>query len=314
MAFYSEFTNLTTGLALTSMSEFASAVVGTQFERNTGDVYEKAADGTLFKVVQTFYNKSQATSRFVDATGDTMSGSLLAATDNTYNIGSSSKKFAGVYANYFSGVSEYTNNVQFGGVTYVPSTSATPNTLALRDASGNVTANTFNGNATSATNASNISYNSITYTPRTSATNNSTALRDSSGNLYANTFYGTATSAQYADLAEKYLADTEYEVGTVVEVGGDAEITEFNGGSLAGVISGQPGFQLNGQAGEGYQFVALKGKVPVFCEGEVTKGQYCIAVNGGKVKGVDKAQAGEHLDIVGVALENSNNGTVMVKV
>jgi len=35
------------------------------------------------------------------------------------------------------------------------------------------------------------------------------------------TIYGTATSAKYADLAEKYLADDEYETGTVMCVGGE---------------------------------------------------------------------------------------------
>jgi hypothetical protein len=314
MAFYSEFKNLTTGLTLNSMSEFASIAVGTQLEKASGEVYEKASDGTLFKVVQNFYNKSQANSLFVNATGDTMSGSLLAATNLAYDIGSTSNKFNNVYGNYFSGTSEFANNVTLGGTTYQPSTSAVANTLALRDANADITATNFRGLATNATNAYNIYYNSITYVPRTSATNNSVALRNSSGNLYANTFYGTATSAQYADLAEKYLSDAEYDVGTVVEIGGDAEITEYNGGALAGVISGQPGFQLNSES-DG-QFVALKGKVPVFCEGDITKGQYCVAINGGKVKGYNKSDIieSQHFDIVGVALEDSKDGQVVVKV
>lgn len=131
--------------------------------------------------------------------------------------------------------------------------------------------------------------------------------------MYAITFDGTATAAQYADLAEKYLSDKEYPVGTVMEIGGEKEITIFNGGPLAGVISGKPGFMLNKDS-EG-QFVALKGKVPVFCEGEVKKGQYCIAINGGKIKGVDKkSDSFNEIDIVGIALEDSKDGEVMVKV
>ena len=38
-----------------------------------------------------------------------------------------------------------------------------------------------------------------------------------------NTIFARATSAQYADLAELYLADAEYPIGTVLMVGGDAE-------------------------------------------------------------------------------------------
>ena len=39
------------------------------------------------------------------------------------------------------------------------------------------------------------------------------------------TIYGTATSAQYADLAENYPADNDYDVGTVLVFGGEQELT-----------------------------------------------------------------------------------------
>ena len=39
-------------------------------------------------------------------------------------------------------------------------------------------------------------------------------------------FRGIATSAEYADLAERYEADAEYEAGTVVKMGGEKEITQ----------------------------------------------------------------------------------------
>lgn len=133
-------------------------------------------------------------------------------------------------------------------------------------------------------------------------------------NVYAQTFYGNATSANYADLAEKYLTDKEYPVGTVLEIGGEQEATLFNGGALAGVVSGEPGMMLNSES-EG-QYVALKGKVPVFCKGVIKKGQYCVALDAGKVIGVNKGDLleGEKLNIVGVALEDSKDGQVMVKV
>ena len=51
-------------------------------------------------------------------------------------------------------------------------------------------------------------------------------LRNSSGDIYAQVFHGIATQAQYADLAEKYTADKEYEPGTVLVFGGEAEVTE----------------------------------------------------------------------------------------
>ena len=39
-------------------------------------------------------------------------------------------------------------------------------------------------------------------------------------------FRGLATSAEYADLAERYAADAEYDKGTVVRIGGTHEITQ----------------------------------------------------------------------------------------
>ena len=55
-----------------------------------------------------------------------------------------------------------------------------------------------------------------------------------------NTVHAKATSAQYADLAEIYESDSEYEVGTVVIFGGEKEITVSSMGAdprVAGVIS-----------------------------------------------------------------------------
>lgn len=127
------------------------------------------------------------------------------------------------------------------------------------------------------------------------------------------TIYGTATAATYADLAEKYLTDKEYGVGTVLEFGGEKELTLYNGGTLAGVISENPGFILNEESTG--QLVALKGKTPVQCIGTIKRGQYCIATDG-KVKGVDKKDMTFELtlDLVGIALEDSKNNRVMVKI
>jgi hypothetical protein len=64
-----------------------------------------------------------------------------------------------------------------------------------------------------------------------------------SSTTYFNTVFAKATSAQYADLAENYLADTNYAPGTVVVFGGAAEITvtaEFSDERVAGVISTNP--------------------------------------------------------------------------
>jgi hypothetical protein len=123
-----------------------------------------------------------------------------------------------------------------------------------------------------------------------------------SSGAWFNTFYGKSTQAQYADLAEKYLADADYEIGTVVAVGGSAEVTASTWGDLAiGVVSEDPAYMMNAGL-EGGTYIALKGRVPVRVIGAVTKGQRLVASNNGcAVAAVPHAS-----DVFGVALESSN--------
>jgi hypothetical protein len=121
--------------------------------------------------------------------------------------------------------------------------------------------------------------------------------------LYFNTVFAKATSAQYADLAEKYLADQIYDVGTVLAVGGDAEVTACRIGDRAiGAVSENPAFKMNDGLENG-TFVALKGRVPVKVIGTVRKGQRLVAHNNGcAVAGVAHAD-----DVFAVALESSDD-------
>jgi hypothetical protein len=90
------------------------------------------------------------------------------------------------------------------------------------------------------------------------------------------TIFGTATTAQYADLAEKYTTDAEYEPGTVVVVSMDdsgAEATKSwaTGQRVLGVISTNPAFLMNDESPG--QAIALRGRVPVKVVGPIRKGQ-----------------------------------------
>ena len=98
-----------------------------------------------------------------------------------------------------------------------------------------------------------------------------------SANLRYNAVFARTTSATYADLAEKYLPDAEYATGTVVMIGGEAEITACQPNARAiGAISAMPAYQMNSDL-EGGVYVALKGRVPVFVTGPVRKGQDLVA-------------------------------------
>lgn len=112
-------------------------------------------------------------------------------------------------------------------------------------------------------------------------TPNTIACRDGSGNLNAVLFQGTATSANFADLAEKYLADQDYEAGTVVSVGGSAEVTKCHRGDRAfGAVSANPAFMMNSTL-EGGTYIALKGRLPIKVNGPVNKGDKLIADDNG---------------------------------
>jgi hypothetical protein len=120
--------------------------------------------------------------------------------------------------------------------------------------------------------------------------------------------YGVATSAQYADLAEKYLADQEYEVGTVVVIGGEKEITASSWGQRAiGVVSANPAYMMNSEL-EGGTYVALKGRVPVKVIGRIKKGEDLIAANNGcAMMAVPHASR-----VFAVALETNDNESVKI--
>jgi hypothetical protein len=181
----------------------------------------------------------------------------------------------------------------------LPATTATIDTVAVRDASANITANRFIGTADK---ADQLLVGATYRSSATTATANTIAARDASGDIYASLFQGTATAARYADLAEKYLADQEYEVGTVVVVGGAAEVTASSYGELAiGVVSANPAFMMNKDL-EGGTYIALKGRVPVKVNGTVKKGDRLVAGDLGHAQ-----VAADRLDVFAVALESSED-------
>jgi len=132
----------------------------------------------------------------------------------------------------------------------------------------------------------------------------------------AGTFNGTATSAQYADLAERYEADAQYDAGTVVVFGGDKEITMANGEydhRVAGVISSAPAYMMNSEAGDDttHPYVALTGRVPCKVTGTINKGDILTtsAMAGHAMAG--EAKAGH---MIGKALENFDGESGVIEV
>jgi len=92
-----------------------------------------------------------------------------------------------------------------------------------------------------------------------------------------NTLHAKATSAQYADLAEKYSTDAMYDPGTVVVIGGDAEVTACTSVAdhkVLGIISTAPAYKMN-QNTQG-QDIALTGRVPCKVTGPIARGDLLV--------------------------------------
>ena len=127
-----------------------------------------------------------------------------------------------------------------------------------------------------------ISVNSLDTTKFTSTnTASRVVVRDSDGSFAANIVTATATKAQYADLAENYVADADYEPGTVLILGGEHEVTvtdEAGSYKAVGVVSTDPAHLMNSTCeGEHVVAVALRGRVPCKVIGNINKGDVLVA-------------------------------------
>ena len=128
---------------------------------------------------------------------------------------------------------------------------------------------------------------------------------------------GTRITAQYADMAERFEADTVYEAGTVVELGGSAEITlvaDDLSEKVFGVISTRAAYLMNSGAGsdETHPPVAMTGRVPVKVVGLVRKGDRLVSAGNGLAR---SAQSGEAtaFNVIGRSLQDkldTDSGTV----
>ena len=138
-----------------------------------------------------------------------------------------------------------------------------------------------------------------------------------SSSNYFNQVFATATTALYADLAEKYSADADYEPGTVVSFGGAAEVTVSTVNTdrkIAGVVSANPSYLMNaGLESDHTVVVALQGRVPCKVVGAVRKGDMMISAGNGRAQACEDPPVGA---VLGKALENFDGieGTIEVVV
>ena len=147
-------------------------------------------------------------------------------------------------------------------------------------------------------------------TVQTQATTITTGANTTAGTLTGNWTLSTGSRLQstYADLAERFEADTYYDAGTVVELGGDKEITAVQyelSDDVFGVVSATAGYIMNGAAGpdETHPPIAVGGRVQVKIIGKIRKGQRLVSAGKGVARAALPGEA-TAFNIIGRALEN----------
>jgi len=128
------------------------------------------------------------------------------------------------------------------------------------------------------------------------------------------TISGSQINANYADVAERFRADTAIMPGTVVELGGTEEITistQELSENVFGVVSTKAAYLMNSNAGsdETHPPIAMTGRVPVRVKGSVKKGDRLVSAGSGMARAArtDEVTA---FNVIGRALEDKLDAEV----
>ena len=166
----------------------------------------------------------------------------------------------------------------------LPSADGSSGQALVTDASGNLSFAAA-GATVSQDNSSNTAFN-LYYAATTSGAltavkydGGTLTFNPSSETLACTNITGLSSSAKYADLAERYTADADYEPGTVVELGGTEEVTQTKrprSVAIAGVVSTDPAYLMNSGLENGVS-IALLGRVPCKVVGTINKGDILVS-------------------------------------
>jgi hypothetical protein len=140
--------------------------------------------------------------------------------------------------------------------------------------------------------------------------------QSTTGNITGNwTLIGTSRlNATYADIAERFEADAIYEPGTVVELGGEKEVTAVKfdlSEDVFGVVSNTAAYLMNSTAGndETHPPVAIGGRVKVKVIGKINKGDRLVSAGNGIARSALKGEA-TPFNTIGRSLENKTTDVI----
>ena len=151
---------------------------------------------------------------------------------------------------------------------------------------------------------------SITTANITTGSNTTAGLMTGNFTLSA----GSRLNATYADLAERFEADAVYEVGTVVELGGEKEVTAVKldlSENVFGVVSNTAAYLMNNGAGSDstHPAIALAGRVEVKAIGKVNKFDRLVSAGNGLARSA-KSEELTAFNTIGRALASKTTDDV----
>ena len=206
-----------------------------------------------------------------------------------------------------AGLTSVTSTTFVGALTGAATSATTADTVTTA-AQPNITSVSTSFTSLTFANAQTISGNNLTL-----SAGSNVLLGTITGNWSLSA--GSRLNATYADLAEYYEADNTYEPGTVLEFGGDKEVTlaEDCTTRVAGVVSTNPAYIMNSLClGTHTVAIALQGRVPTKVRGKIHKGDMLVSGGGGFARPVLFPVLGT---VIGKALENfEGEGVIEVAV
>ena len=284
--------NITSVGTLTSLAVTANVTAGNIYA-NSGTIGATNLTGTLTTATQPNIT-SVGTLTSVTVTANVSTGGIK--TNNYYYANGDAISFAGSYSN--SNASSLL--ASFGSNTI----STTGNITG-----GNIIASNFVGSGVGSPSISTTGALSISATSGVTINNLlsfSTGANTTAGNITGNWSLttGSKLAATYADLAEYYEADAQYQPGTVLEFGGDKEVTIAEDGTtkVAGIVSTNPAYVMNSACkGEHIVALALQGRVPCKVRGNIKKGDMLVSAGYGFARPAPFPVLGT---VIGKSLEN----------
>ena len=257
-------------------------------------------------------NVATGTAPFI-VTSTTQVANLSVATAGLATFATTANAVAGANVSGAVAFATTANAVAGANVSGAVAFATTANAVAGANVSGQVANALVAGTVYTAAQPNITSVGTLTSLTTTVITSGATAT---AGTITGNWSLGAGSklNATYADLAECYEADADYEPGTVLEFGGVHEVTVASDATnrVAGVVSTAPAYVMNSSCkGEHVVVIALQGRTPCKVRGIIRKGDMLISGGDGFARPSSNPLMGS---VIGKSLENFDGVSGVIEI